>query len=150
MIALSTLPRLRALLVDDAGQATYELALRRDGDGRRLVEGAVRASLRVTCQRCLEPYDLPVEERFHLVLLEQHEGADDLPEGFDPLWLEQRMIRPKELIEDELILAVPAIPRHAPGECRAPGGADELVQAIDEQREHPFAALAAWKPNTND
>jgi methionyl-tRNA formyltransferase len=70
--------------------------------------------------------------------------AEALPDAYDPLLLETPLIRPRDLIEDELILAVPAVPRHAEGSCAPPafeaGGEDALVE-----RPNPFAALAALK-----
>ena len=66
-----------------------------------------------------------------------------MPEGYEPLLLPaDGALRPAELVEDELILAVPVVPV-------APGS-EALAQdwpASSEEREkaNPFAALAALR-----
>jgi uncharacterized protein len=52
----------------------------------------------------------------------------------------------RELVEDEMLLALPLVPRHA--QCPEPlprsfGDVDEVEEA--EQKANPFAALAALK-----
>ena len=49
------------------------------------------------------------------------------------------------LIEDELLLALPLVPRHddCPSRCRAP--APTPTRRAEERPQHPFAALAALR-----
>ncbi|MDP1159869.1 YceD family protein, partial [Klebsiella variicola] len=55
-----------------------------------------------------------------------------------------RHLDARELIEDELLLALPLVPRHA--NCPQPlPGAGEQAEPEAEQRPNPFAALAALK-----
>ena len=73
-----------------------------------------------------------------------------LPEGYEALLLpEDGMLRTAELVEDELILAVPVI-AVAPGteamEREWPASAGE-VAAGEGAASNPFAALAALKPH---
>ena len=35
------------------------------------------------------------------------------PEGFEPFELEEGRLQPAQLIEDELIVAIPLVPKHA-------------------------------------
>jgi uncharacterized protein len=126
------------------GQVAYRLSFRRDDSGRDLVLGSVRGQLRLCCQRCGQPFDLAVDADLALAVVAGIDEAEALPDAYDPLLLETPLIRPRDLIEDELILAVPAVPRHAEGSCAPPAfeaaGEDALVE-----RPSPFAALAALK-----
>ena len=124
------------------GQAAYRLRFHRDETGRHVVEGSVRSQLRLRCQRCTGSYDLPVDTAFKLALVDGLDEAERLPEDYDPLLLETPLIRPRDLIEDELILAVPAVPRHADGACTAPQAPSPDAAT---ERPNPFAALAALK-----
>jgi uncharacterized protein len=152
-LPLATLPRLSSLaetgqLADDQGpggsQAAYRLTFFRDEQGRDLVEGSVRAQLRLRCQRCTEGYDLPVDACFTLAVVNGLDEAEALPDAYDPLLLEEALIRPRDLVEDELILAVPAVPRHADGDCVMPAEAAGATDGPDE-RPNPFASLAVLK-----
>jgi uncharacterized protein len=101
----------------------------------------LKASLSVeqTCQRCLLPIrvDLLVDRHFRFVadeataLAEDDDCEEDLLSPAPELTLQT-------LLEDELLLAMPLIPRHAT--CDKP-----LQQSPDQDLPHPFAALAGLK-----
>jgi uncharacterized protein len=151
-LPLRSLPRLRELLVDNHGVASYRLRFGRDRRGHDVIEGHVDATLMLRCQRCNDRLALDVASDIHLALTEGLDEASSLPEEYEPLLLEGRLIRASELIEDELVLAVPAIPRHAEGQCRMPlaepnGPADQGDAANDAERSNPFAGLAVLKPD---
>jgi uncharacterized protein len=122
------------------GQAAYRLHFHRDASGRDVVEGSVRSQLRLRCQRCTEGFDLAVDADFKLALVAGLDEAEALPEQYDPLLIETPVIRPRDLIEDELILAVPAVPRHPEAACRAP--ATQAPSDTGTLRPSPFPALA--------
>ena len=60
-------------------------------------------------------------------------------EGFEPLELDGETVATQALIEDELLLALPAAPTHPPGACEAPGARRQGETAPD--RASPFAGL---------
>jgi uncharacterized protein len=67
-----------------------------------------------------------------------------LPDRYDPLPLGARLIRPRDLIEDELLLALPQIPMHEPDVCA--GRAPEADTAKTRSGiPSPFAVLAGLK-----
>ena len=107
----------------------------------------VQAEVAVTlqCQRCLQAmaHTLVVDRPFRFVRTEaQAEALDEAAEE-DVLVLPPRLDL-HALIEDELILALPLVPRHA-GVCPSPLplAADDLLD--DEPAPNPFAALAALR-----
>jgi uncharacterized protein len=103
------------------------------------------ASVPLQCQRCLQPVqqDLAVDRRFRFVRTEEEaERLDEVSED-DVLVLGPRLDL-QELLEDELILALPIVPRHE-GRCPVP-----LPLPVDDLEEeapapNPFAALAALR-----
>jgi uncharacterized protein len=71
--------------------------------------------------------------------------ARQLPERYDPLPVSDRLIRPRDLIEDELLLALPQIPMHDPQVCKAmSAGSDDEVQE-QSGKANAFAVLADLK-----
>jgi len=132
---LSDLPRLRDTLANDAGELAYEVNGVRDERGRPSLRVRVRGALPLRCQRCLEPMQFEVQTDETLVLAatlaEIHaEPADaHAPDRV----VAGREMALRELIEDELILAVPYAPRHE--SCTA-GPATDAAGKIS-----PFAGL---------
>ena len=150
------LPRLaesaapRDTLGDVAWQAHGERREMRGGSAETWLH--LRASTRVplTCQRCLDPVeeDLAVEQSLLFVPGEALAAELDAESEFDVLAITSAL-NLRDLIEDELLLVLPLVPRH--DECPAPLPAAAAAQAEEEaERENPFAALAALrsgKPN---
>ena len=138
---LSDFPRLRDMLAADAGEVAYEISGVRDERGRPGLRLKVSGTLTLRCQRCLEPMAFEVQTDETLVLAatlaEIHdEPADAL--GPDRVVAGKEMAL-RELIEDELILAVPYAPRHEG--CTA-GRKDDR-----EERTSPFAGLRGLMHN---
>ncbi len=142
VVDLAELPRLAPLLVEGGG-AAYRLAFGRK-DGRAVVSGEVRSRLVLRCQRCLGPLAIDVDAAFALAFVTGLEEAGTLPEPYEPAVVEDGRVRPLELVEDELLLAVPGIPLHEEGACRAPT-ADVAATEGASQDESPFAVLASLR-----
>jgi len=146
-LPLSSMARLREALCDDEGEARYAIEFGRDALQVPYVELRVQAALPLTCQRSLQRFLQPVQVVQRLALLEAGtdvEAAEaGLPEGYEPLLLPpDGMLQPAELVEDELILAVPVVPV-APGSEAVER--DWPVPAAESEQASPFAALAALK-----
>jgi uncharacterized protein len=105
-----------------------------------------QAVLPLTCQRCLQPVDVPaaVERSFRFVADEQTAAAQDDESEEDVLAL-SRSFDLVELVEDELLMELPLAPRHdvCPEPLPLPVEADEAPEL--EVRENPFAVLARLK-----
>lgn len=144
-LPLSGMLRLASALADTAGDCRYEVVFGRDSLDLPFVEIRADAELPLQCQRTLERFLHPVAlvQRLGLITDEAQEAG--LPEGMEPLLLPaDGELRPLELVEDELILAIPVVPidpRSA--EVTADWPADAAQE--EDARPNPFAALAALK-----
>ena len=106
-------------------------------------------TLPLVCQRCLGPVGvlLDVDRSFRFVADEATAEREDESAEEDVLVLSPQF-DVLELIDDELLMALPLVPRHEP-EC--PGPVQLMVQdpAFDDGgaqgRPHPFAVLARLK-----
>jgi uncharacterized protein len=99
------------------------------------------------CQRCLEPLRvaLHVNRCLHFVRGEDEAARLDA-EGDEDFLALQPALDLVELIEDELLLALPIVPRHDHCiELGDLGAAGELSDDAGSAAPHPFAALAGLK-----
>lgn len=106
------------------------------------VEAATRVHLE--CQRCLGSVEEPLSVRRSFLFVADEAAAEALDaESEDDVLALTRVLDARGLIEDELLLALPLVPRHesCPQPLVAP--VDELPE--DSEAPHPFAALAALK-----
>lgn len=143
-LPLSSLPRLCPLLLDSAGDVAFRLSFFRDEEHRAVLYGEVTASLSLRCQRCLEALDHRVDGKIALALVTGLDEERRLPDQYDPLIVSERQIRPRDLVEDELLLGLPQIAMHDPDAC----GTDVRQMVEDQkraQKANPFAALAELK-----
>ncbi len=110
----------------------------------------VSARVQLACQRCLQDFDVPLRigASFRFVADETLAAALDAEAEEDVLPLPQRLDL-HELVEDELLLALPLVPMHeicpqpllaADRLAGTPGSTD-----AEPARAHPFAALKALK-----
>jgi len=140
-------------LADDEGQVDLRLRFVRDGDGHVVAQGQFEVACQLQCQRCMTPYNETFGGRFSLTFVSDEAAAEALPEALDPVILDEHgHIHVVDMIEDELILAMPVVPRHEDiAECLAAGyapvnetddlDAPEVSGASGRERENPFAAL---------
>jgi uncharacterized protein len=105
------------------------------------------AALPLVCQRCLAPVEVPlaVDRSFRFAANEAAAAAEDDEADEDVLAL-SRSFDLLELVEDELLMALPVAPRHdvCPQPLRMAAGEDEFEEAL-ARRESPFAALSRLK-----
>jgi uncharacterized protein len=114
----------------------------RGGQGQAVLHLHAFATLRPVCQRCLQPmtFEADVVRRVRFVSTEQEAAAQDMEEEDDVLSLEAPL-DVQAWVEDELLLALPLVPMHDP--CPQP--LPPPRNPVEDEPEHPFAALAALK-----
>jgi uncharacterized protein len=138
-LPLSRMDRLSDLLLNPAGEAQVDLSFGRE-DKVAVVEGRVEADLTLQCQCCLEALPWPVRSEVRLGLASSIDEANRLPDEYEPLLVPDEGVLPvADIVQDELLLAIPSIPRHP--QCVSPEPDDRSTAAAG----HPFAALAQLK-----
>jgi len=139
---VAKMPRLLGMLGSDSGEAYAEMHFAKSGRNR-YVKGHVSATIEIQCQRCMDLMTLQVETEFSLGLVETEAQIDKLPEGYEPLITEGRHFLP-DVIEDEIILAVPIVPVHD-SECSVFMNAQKEEQktneVVEQEKPNPFAVL---------
>jgi len=142
---LVRMERLRPLLANPSGEARFVAGFEFDAQGRVTILLQVEASLPLICQRSLEPYLEPVHRRSLLGVIESMAEEALMPENYEPVLVEHGRLAMLELVEDELLLGLPEVPRNLELE-------EVCWQALDSETadsgrgaastQQPFAGLA--------
>jgi DUF177 domain-containing protein len=148
IIAVSQFSRLQDVIASPEGMLDYRLVGGKGEDGQLKLELSIQGNLQLGCQRCLEPFvfELNIASRFLVVPDESaipisEEGFESV--GDDDFLVAETHMQVFDLIEDEILLALPLAPRHEPAFCNASGALDEL------KKPSPFAVLQGWKASKN-
>jgi len=159
VVTLSALPRVAAAVIGGPGECRYRLAIAADSAHRLTVDGEVEATLPLTCQRCLQSMAWPVAAVVGITVVETERAFDRLEATREPLLLMDGRQRLSDVVEEELLLAMPLVPMHVgsdrcaihgvieaddqDAEVPAPVGA--TPSGAHRQRPNPFAVLASLK-----
>ena len=148
---VASLARLRAQLARHEGEAIASIRFLHGADDRIRIAGRVDAAVWVICQTCLEPVEVALASEFELALVEDLGSASEAMPEMD-VWLrEARLVDLREVLDQELTLALPQIPRHP--EREACGGlaanpalmapeAEAMPAVSAENTRRPFEVLA--------
>lgn len=145
----SAFPRLAGELQGDPAtqtvdwQAQGQWQAQTGGAGQAWLHLDVQATVALTCQRCLQPVDvaLDVQRAFRFVKDEATAEAQD-EESEEDVLVMSRAFDLQALIEDELLMDLPLVPRHE--QCPQPlplAEEPDAAAAHAPQRPNPFAVL---------
>jgi uncharacterized protein len=152
--AVAQFPR----LVEESASAaalSHEVTWTARGELRHVTGGADQVWMHLqagsvitqTCQRCLTPVDLPlvVDRSYRFVKDESTAEAEDDASEEDVLAL-SREFDLMALIEDELLMSLPVVPKHEVCPELVPMSVeDEEFRHAEAEKPNPFAALAQLK-----
>ncbi len=148
-LSIVGMQRLAVLLYDaDVPEFDVRLFTGRDAGGIAIVQGEVSGVLHLVCQRCLGKLDWPVQLEFTLAPVANEVQVQRLGEQYEPLLIDDDRISVRDVVEDELLLALPNFPQHAEDDdCTLPHF-DEAEAAIEaDEKPNPFAVLESLKRN---
>ncbi|KAA3627226.1 MAG: hypothetical protein DWQ09_12915 [Proteobacteria bacterium] len=147
-LGLERMIRLAAVIVEGAGEAEIELFFAVEALGRVRITGGVSARVFMTCQRCLEPIELALEKPVNLLTVSDDRSASALHDDAEPLIYDEGSLSLVEVVEDELLLALPQEAKHTAGSCAKQHvwrSGEPTLQGGVEQEPNPFAVLEQLK-----
>jgi len=129
-------------LIDEPGNAELSFSLAFCVDDQREVCIRVRVSgdVPMICQRTLQPFQQRIDSESVVAVVDSAEAADRLPEDYEPLVLSEPRLRIADIVTEELLLALPLVPKAPDSE---PVGSGEEAAAGNSDTHQPFAGLAA-------
>ena len=137
-IAIEALPRLADYLAQSTGQLAVELSFKIDERLVRALTGKLSGQLDLICQRCLGKMDFPLNLQFQLGIVCSEAEADELPESYEILLVDGEPIALSQILEDEIILALPIISKHDDAvQCKG----SAVTHKPESQKANPFAIL---------
>ncbi len=143
-IALRQLPRLCEALANAEGQVEYRFEFGRDEFRIAYLDLELTGELPLVCQRTLEPFAWPLRLSQRMGLIQRESDEAGLPEGYEALLLMDGELALADVIQDEVLLALPLIPSK-PGSDEHSEWIDDADAATETVTDNPFAALAGFK-----
>lgn len=141
---MQDMPRLALTIGLNTDHAKVDLRFGVDEQQITYLKGRLEAKLTLQCQRCMQPLIYDIIADFALGIVNTLDEANALPDHYEPALAQEGQLALRELVEDELILNLPIIPKHEPDECEV-----ELptLQAGEEQGKgkNPFQVLESLK-----
>lgn len=147
-LPVSTMKRLGGSLSDTEGEVTIKMNFDVDETGLPYMYGKFSSKLSMICERCMTPMSVDVDVECYLAILKNERKVEGLAELYDPWIVESNdPILLSSVVEDELILGLPLVPRHEhaclPKEAWYRG--DDIEESEKEKKVSPFEVLASLK-----
>lgn len=147
-LSLADMSRLVDQTGDQEGSVSIELSFDIDRQKRYFLTGKISGHLTLTCERCLELMRWPLQIETRLLMVTSEKEGEQIGPGEDFLLVTEDRLLFKDIIEDEILLALPIIASHEEGVCKT----DQkytLDESNDEEStsvtENPFSVLADFK-----
>lgn len=145
-LPVQKLGRLCETLAETSGEVAYALDFGCDDQRVCYVDVHADAVLQLTCQRTLRPFALPMTVTTRLGLIRHEHEEAGLPPNYEPLLVpSDGMIKPADLVEEELLLAMPLVAIDPEGSLGPVAEAEDEEPAAERTEENPFAALRSLK-----
>jgi uncharacterized protein len=146
-VPLAELPRLRSQLTSVEGMVRGRVHFTRES-GFVVADLTLGGAATLACQRCLQLMTEPVQSAVRVALITAEADASRVPEHLEPVLALGGRITAGELVEEELLLALPIVPLHAQAsDCAVPvdgsavSGAPLVADGPEQTTQKPFAQL---------
>ena len=113
-----------------------------------MVKGTIDGEIVQLCQRCMSNASIPVHSQFQLILVTPDLVERASEEGHEIFEYTGQFIGTAELIEDEIILSMPIVAKHADVddcETTVKQWMHEFDEVPADKKENPFAKLKDLK-----
>jgi DUF177 domain-containing protein len=140
-VPLTELPRLKSKIAGIGGSVRGSVRFRQQA-GFAVAELSLGGVAQLQCQRCMRVMGFPIDGTSTVALIAAESEAAEVPEELEPVLAREGRISVGELVEEELLLALPIVPLHEElRDCAVPATAP-LVAAAEPVSQRPFEGLA--------
>ena len=150
VVMFDELSRFEQVVQDTSGEVAVKIHCKKDEQGLTILSGSFKARVTLICQRCNEEFGLDLEQDFAYTPLGKDAESDHLPDNIDIVELDENgEVNLRQLVEDELILAIPIVPMHDEASCQYSDEAKSFgeIEAEDE-KPNPFDILKQLKKDS--
>lgn len=93
------------------------------------IDGELDGVAKLTCQRCMRAVDVPLQDRFNLVVVSEGTQEQEEFAGYEPIEVDPTRLDLQQLAEDQALLALPLVPRHESEACSEDHGRAGAAEA---------------------
>ena len=138
----SQLPRLKEAGIVEPADIRVSIRFS-NFEGRVALDGALSGKLTMTCQRCMQPVTVDLDDEFKVLIVDDEDDkSDSVAEsgGFEPVVADPARLDVRWLAEEQTLLSVPLVAKHDDAACANQQAAE---QDEDEKpsAQRPFANL---------
>ena len=151
-IPLKQMKRLISALSSNEGEVFIDVEFSVDINQVVILAGEIKTDTQLICQRCMKEMDLPIALNFQLAFVRSEAEMERLPVGYEATLIDNNTMMLSDIIEDEILLALPPIPKHLDENCSSDAITEDWnSQQIEEpntesvERVNPFDVLASLK-----
>ena len=145
-VNVGDLPRLESSVNSVCGPLEAKVQFGLDESRAKIVNGDARVSVETICQRCLDPLVVELTAEFAVQVIWSEDHINRVAANYEPWLVLDKMANLNELLEDEILLALPLVNYHAVGECTGDTFIEEVEAVGDEiVPDNPFNVLLQLK-----
>ncbi len=111
------LPRLAAAVIDIETPLSALVKFGIDESRAKVASGTLSVSVSAQCQRCLNPVTVALSTDFAAQVIWSEDQLVNVPSDREPWIVVDKMASLNELLEDEILLALPLVNYHEDGMC---------------------------------
>ena len=151
-IPVKRMKRLISALSSGEGEVYIDVEFSVDINRVVILAGEIKTETKLICQRCMKEMDLPIALDFQLAFVRSEAEMEKLPEGYEATLIDNKSMMLSDIIEDEILLVLPPIPKHLDESCSSDNvaegwGSSQQNEPDTEsvERDNPFDILASLK-----
>ncbi|WP_440682813.1 YceD family protein [Cysteiniphilum halobium] len=147
--SFSHLASLHTCIVD--GSYDFQLNFKFHFENNKpLLDGQLAGKVMLICQRTLEPFAFSFDDPIKLGFVTDDRFFKNFPDTYDPYIYKNNQINLIELLEEEILLSIPMIPKKPLNDCQAEQntsyyGVFETSDSDKQDKTNPFSALKKLK-----
>ncbi|MGB2360010.1 MAG: YceD family protein [Porticoccaceae bacterium] len=145
-VNVADLTRLESSVSAICGPLEASIQFGLDESRAKIAEGQARVPVETVCQRCLDPVRLDLQAKFAVQVIWSEDHLNRVAANYEPWLVVDKLANLNELLEDEILLALPLVNYHPVGECTGDTFMEEVEATGDEVAlDNPFNVLLQLK-----
>mgnify|MGYP002628194122 FL=1 len=145
-VKAESLSRLASSVSSISGSFEASVQFELDESRAKIARGSASVTVQAICQRCLDPVTVDLKADFAVQVIWSEDHLNRVAKNYEPWLVEDRMANFSELLEDEILLALPLVNYHEIGCCTGDSFIQENESSGDEAvADNPFNILKQLK-----
>lgn len=148
------LPRFSAAIINPKGELHYSFSFSMAEEGYCYIRMQAKADVELVCQRCLNKYSQKISVDYVVKVTKSLSNISHLQEKEDFVVLDEGKIYLKDLLEDELLLALPIVGKHSEEDKNCVLSSEDVKffseNNFEEKKNNPFDVLKSLDLSSSD